>query len=639
MNRSFHSADPESIHGRRGSSFGARDISAGVVDDTEEPYTDLEPSEDVYSYMMFIAPTEQKKEGTTNTMDVLTAYLLLFLAIAFQAVLLYAVFSRVVVKTEEWRGDITDFGGGGRGTFMIPSFGEMKGGCSDGSSLCMQNDDGIVTCAPPSVQLTSRWDELDLDGDGVWTRDEAITAREEIKCKYVVDSVEVFDVFVKTVINREKFIWVHPDVKEGEAIAKPYFTYASGDIALCGYRDQNMCGNLLQRGFFDAALEFGTVPRVGTTADSAMDYCRDLLQPGGFCDVTLPSTYTVWKVGSAQECLAPEFESFIHTHPKTNSTRSFVVVDYEARTNYERTQAPLFVVFLYIILCLWVCTMVAEVKAILILFQMVNSFPSDKEFGENAVLAEEDADGEVRYTIQGISHSHRVQTLIVTTIRFGMVLMLTWVGCSLLLKSPSYMNILMDAVSLVFILEIANMLYVQILRPPVRQQVQNISPMSVRLVGLDVFTRRPQLMDLMWLILVFVLVAVIMYHHYTKTINPLYEALQCTCLKVGESCHEASHFGGKFWRDYWKHKTPQVFADVAEMKRREHTATHLLAHAAKNSTLAAMALRPSDETSSALYTGRALHQGMEAARANRRSRHRRSGDGWLKGPWTASHAK
>lgn len=635
MPQTFQPADDEPI-GRRGSSFGARATVSGgsFVEDTEDPYTDLEPSEDVYSYMMFIAPTEQKKEGTANTMDVLTAYLLLFLAIAFQAVLLYAVFSRVVVNTEEWRADITDFGGGGKGTFIIPAFGKTTDGCSDGSSLCTQNEDGIITCAPPSVQLTSRWDELDLDGDGVWTRDEAIAAREEIKCKYVVDSVEVFDVFVKTVVNREKFIWVHPDVKRGEAIAKPYFTYASGDIAMCGYRDQNMCGNLLQRGFFDAALEFGTVPRVGTTSDSAMDYCRDLLQPGGFCDVTLPSTYTVWKVGSAQECLGPEFEGFTYTHPKTNAARSFVVVDYEARTNYERTQAPLFVVFLYIILVLWVCTMVAELKSIFILLQLVKSFPSDKGFGDDAVLAQEDGDGEVRYTIQGISDSHRVQVFIVTLIRLGMVLILTWVGCSLLLKSPSYMNILMDAVSLVFILEIAGMLYLQVLRPPVRQQVQNISPMSVRLVGWEFLTKRPQLIDLLWLILVFVVVGVIMYNHYTKTINPLYAALKCTCLKVGESCHEATHFGAEFWHDYWKHKTPQVFADVAKMKG-ESSSTKLLAHAAGNSTVvAAMA---SDML--ARKTGGVLHRAAEVARAGRRSRHHRGGLGWLKGPWTDAHSK
>lgn len=626
-------AGPNEIHGRRGASFR----SAGDdprSDDTEEPYTDLEPSEDVYSFLMFASPTEEKKEGTSNTTDVWTAYLLVFINVAFQIVLLYAVFSRVVLATENWRADITDFGGSSSTSMAIPTFGKSSDGCSDGSSLCMQGDNGIITCAPPSVQLTSRWDELDLNGDGIWSREEAITAREDIKCRYVVDSLEVFEVFAKTVVNREEFIWVHPDVRNLEAIAKPYFTYASGDIAMCGYRDQNMCGNLLQRGFFDAALEFGTVPRVGNTVDSAMEYCRGLLKPGGFCDTTLPSTYTVWKVGSAQECHEPDFEGFTYEHPKTKAERSFVVVDYEARMNYERTQAPLFLVFLYIILVLWFSSMCHELKTILILFQLVKNFPSNEEFGEDAVLAKEDEDGEVGYTIQGISDSHRRHICFLTLVRFFMLGVLTWVGCSLLLKSPSYMDILMDAVALVFILEIAGMLYVQVLRPQLRQQVENISPMSVRLVGSEYLTKRPHLVDVLWLFSIFIVVACVMHVHYTYTVDPLYAALKCTCLKVGETCHEALHFGESFWHQYWKHDTPQVFADVAKMKG-ESGATHLLAHRSSNATQAASVASGAFAT----YAGGMLHQAAQHMRTDRRSRHRRKGSGWLKGPWTDSHSK
>jgi len=76
---------------------------AGMMDDTEDPELELTATEDVYSYFMFIAPTEEKKEGTSRTLDTMVAYLLVTLNLIFQAILLYAIFYRVVLKTSQWR--------------------------------------------------------------------------------------------------------------------------------------------------------------------------------------------------------------------------------------------------------------------------------------------------------------------------------------------------------------------------------------------------------------------------------------------------------------------------------------------------------------------------------------------------------
>merc|ERR1719183_3339340 len=126
-------------------------------------------------------------------------------------------------------------------------------------------------------------------------------ARKHLKCKYVVDPVEVFQVFVKFLIKREGLIWIHPDLRAGKKIDKAYFDYAAGDINMCGYRNTDMCSNIMHRGVFDGALKYGRAPRVGTTIASAMDYCWDLLQPGGACERLLPSTYKVWKIASVKQ--------------------------------------------------------------------------------------------------------------------------------------------------------------------------------------------------------------------------------------------------------------------------------------------------------------------------------------------------
>jgi hypothetical protein len=531
-----------------------------IDDDVEAPELELVPTEDVYSYFMFIAPTEEKKEGTSRTLDTYTAYLLIFLNIVFQVVLLYAVFWRVVLKTNEWRSEITEFGPLGQLAIFEPPV----SGCNTGQSLC-RLEGGNVTCAPPSVQLMSRWSELDLNGDGVWTREEVMFAREDLKCKYVVDPVEVFDVVVQTVLNREGIIWVHPDLRAGKAIAEAYFTYAKGDIIMCGYRNNDMCGNLFNRGVFDAALEYNTVPRVGNTIDSARKYCYDLLRPGGFCDVTLPSTYSVWKVESAQECKKTKFYKFEYEHPGTGTEKALLRVDYGARDDIEGTMKPLFRVFLFIILSLWVMAMIYELKQIVLVSTWIAKFPSTTDLPEGSEAVTEHKDDET-YEIHAISPGHRRTVAFITVVRFVMLTILLVVGLCLLLKSQSYTDLIMDAVSLVFIVEIAAILYQQVLRPSVRQQVENLKPMKVDPSGMEWLNSRPALIDLLWLGLVFVVVFVIMLCHYAIVVTPLFEALECTCIGEGERCRETNLFDRGFWHEYWKDETPAVFSAVNAMK-------------------------------------------------------------------------
>ena len=127
----------------------------------------------------------------------------------------------------------------------------------------LSDHNNTFSCAPPSVQLTGRWNELDTNGDGIWTREEVVKAREALQCKYIVDPEFVFDVFIKFILFREKVLWIHPDVRSGKAIHKAYFTFASADVIMCGYRNAEMCPNLLRRGVFHAPLKHHTAPRVG----------------------------------------------------------------------------------------------------------------------------------------------------------------------------------------------------------------------------------------------------------------------------------------------------------------------------------------------------------------------------------------
>lgn len=529
------------------------------IDDTEKPIYEVSPSDNVYSYFLFVVPTEEAKEGSGFTFDIIMSWILAALNFLFQGLLLGTVFNEVVIANQEWQASIIKSDG--------PSFlGASTSACNTGGSLCF-TENGNYSCAPPSVQLTGRWSELDTDGDGIWTREEVEQAKEDLQCKYIVNPVEVFDVFITFLKSREKILWLHPDVKEGKAIHKAYFNFAAGDIIMCGYRSQEMCANLLKRGVFHAPLKYGTAPRVGTTIDSALKYCYDLLKPGGACQRTLPSTYSVWKISSNEQCGASEYKKFVYTNPGNGVAKSLLEVDYKSREKYEIAKTTVFLIYKTIIIGMWLLAMSVEFKDIIIVATWCIKFPDASQFGDEAVQKEEDDDGEAMYTIQGVTKMHRYCVALINFLRFALTATLTYVGISFLMKQTGYIDLLMDAVTLVFIIEIANIIYVQALRPQIREQCESLQPMIVEMIGIDFLNRRPGLRDMVWFFGIVIAASIVVGTYTAGTVTPLYDALQCACLGKGDNCIEAHKFSYDFWHEYWKDTIPAVFDEVDALKQ------------------------------------------------------------------------
>jgi len=534
------------------------------IDDQEDAVFEVAPSDNVYAYFLFVPPTEAKKEGDGLTFDIIMAWMLLILNFFMQGFLLWVVYNVVVMGNISWQGSIVKAEGGGL-DLLAPA----PEKCNMGGSLCFMENNyknkSYVSCAPPSVQLTGRWEELDTNGDGIWTREEVEKAQKDLQCKYIVNPVEVFDVFINFLKTREKILWLHPDVKEGKAIPKAYFWFAAGDIIMCGYRNEHMCPNLLKRGFFHGPLKHHTAPRVGKTIESALDYCNNLLKPGGTCQMFLPSTYSVWKVASASQCKAPSFSKFVYENPGSGVKKSLLNVDYEAREAYAMSKTQTFQVYKCIIITLWLLAMLFELKDITIVYTWVLRFPSSKDFDE-PILEETDDDGNTTYTIQGITQGHRIMCGLMNTCRFILTCVLTYTGVSFLLKSTDYIGLLMDAVALVFIVEIANILYSQVLRSEIREQVEGLNPMQVDMYGIEALNRRPALVDMICLATLVCVACYLMYSWTENAVNPIYDALSCACLNEGDKCLEYNKFSYDFWHKYWTEDVPEVFRTVAKLK-------------------------------------------------------------------------
>jgi hypothetical protein len=224
--------------------------------------------------------------------------------------------------------------------------------------------------------------------------------------------------------------------------------------------------------------------------------------------------------------------------------------------------------FKSVILFMWLLAMLVEFREITMIGTLVMNYPDAEQFGDDAVIEEVDpADPEdVRYRIQGITSGHRTGMRFLILLRAFMTAVLTWVGTTFLLKQVDYIDLMLDGVALIFIVEVASLLYEQVLRDEVRDQTEDIFPMKVVMYGIEWLNRRPALVDI---ICVFALVAGtygIMMNHRKTIVDPVYEALDCTCRTRGDKCMEAQKFDYDFWYDYWKNVVPGVFTEVAKLK-------------------------------------------------------------------------
>merc|ERR1719428_2096195 len=227
--------------------------------------------------------------------------------------------------------------------------------------------------------------------------------------------------------------------------------------------------------------------------------------------------------------MAPSFTKFVYENPGNGVVKSLLEVDYEARKKYALSKTMTFKIYKCIIISLWLLSMLFELKDITIVF--------------------------------------RTAVGLMTICRFVLTCTLTLVGVSFLLKQTSYIGLLMDAVALVFIVEIANILYTQVLRNEIREQCESLNPMTVPMYGVKALNERPALVDMICLAGIMVTTLLVMWFWNDNAVEPLYGALSCACLSEGEKCHEANKFDYDFWYKYWKLDVPDIFRQVDELKK------------------------------------------------------------------------
>merc|ERR1719389_1415356 len=111
---------------------------------------------------------------------------------------------------------------------------------------------------------------------------------------------------------------------------------------------------------------------------------------------------------------------------------------------------------------------------------------------------------------------------LLTCCRVCLAMLLTWVGTVFLLMDTDYVNLLLNGVGLIFVIEVANCLYGQLLDLELREQCENTDPFSVSMatVWKCLWFKNPAFRDLFGLCLLLTCLTLGMYAHYIHIAKP-----------------------------------------------------------------------------------------------------------------------
>lgn len=471
---------------------------------------------------------------------------------------------------------------------------------SKSSAICRLKN-GTMDCAPSSFAFTGSWDDLDKDGDGLWTLEEARADEANLGCKLGLSVEEVFRSVCRGVVRDAKDTADHSytspfvpfSVEQRRAIPKADFDQWRGLVTICVASDVARCSELVSKGLFDAVIGAPDpqTHRGGVVdLDSAIDYCQRLLVPGGICEKTLPGTYMMYRARVSEKCGVSTYSPG-HRHVNPHDHRdvtSVVQVSYSNVYDYVKCSSATFSFFLALILFLWYTNLVVEASNVLYIVDFICNFPVELK-GSNPLVTpsmkdvlqraesssmlpmsisksmkaalsidveEEEPPRKVKEgskVIHSISHLHKLTCILMLGVRCFLLVYMMDVGSIFLLYTKSYDDLLLNAVALAFIFDLPEFLYMFLVNDSIKERLDDASlvpyPTSLPNRG----WRGALINKSLWGIFLIpsIVIAQVFYNKHVN-ILPGLEALQCTCFQQGPNCKTARYFKRDWWETYWQ---------------------------------------------------------------------------------------
>jgi hypothetical protein len=473
-------------------------------------------------------------------------------------------------------------------------------GSSGGIALCRRAADGKMDCSPPSYAYMQAWDELDTNGDGVWTFDEAEADAANLGCNLGLSPVEFFHSAVRGIIKDAKdtaensFVLpiVPVSIEHRHAIPKPYFEWYKALIVVCVPFDVSRCGQLVQQGVFDGAIgQADKVVRGGLRGgiydlDSALDFCQRMLRPNGICEQTLPHTYRLYRARVSEKCGSASYSvgsKYVNPYDQRDAM-SIVQVTFGEHSKYQGAMDWRFQLFLALILIVWYVTLVLEFSRILSVSDLIYNFENSVEStirapprqtprSQTGDLSISSTFASVAGFMKGrtfetprkagalyvdvITRSHKAVCSLMIAVRIFLWWYMANVGTTFLLATFDYDDLLFNAVALAFIFDLSELLYVFLVSDDLKRALKDAETASYP-TSLPVDGWKSVLLSrTFWgLVLIPSFVMAVLYYNMVHNTIPATEALDCACFQSGPHCMASSSYTKSWWDKYWQDTYP-----------------------------------------------------------------------------------
>lgn len=353
-------------------------------------------------------------------------------------------------------------------------------------------------CNPLSVTVSSTVSHLDLNGDGFWTRDEALEINQRLNSKLPLDDAssgreaDMQSVFIHVASGRNgNRIQAHKVLHgesgtvsyDGVRLPVSWLKLQEPMLDLCVAGDPRICGNFEVRGVLESKLVNETDP------DTRIAICEETIEKT--CPFVFGERFRLNAYRGEELCGAPTYRWSPSKQAREvifGQSDKFV----NTRDGIEHFQ---YVSFLWVIVMIWFMLMGQELRKItawwMILLLLPEARHSDRgdddgnaaecqsEFslvdevmaddGENQESVKTHIWGEVRTVGNDEQDQHEVKRLPASLRWFSILfnvlprtaiaVTVAFVGCNFLVRADDYMELILNSVALGFLIEIDEMLF------------------------------------------------------------------------------------------------------------------------------------------------------------------------------------
>jgi hypothetical protein len=339
---------------------------------------------------------------------------------------------------------------------------------------------------------------------------------------------------------------LHPNITSGFGVPKAYFEWQKSDNMLCGYRDPDMCGNMFEMGVFDEAIRTGRPGSKIYDLPSARSYCNDLL--GGRCDAMLPVTYHAWVSHAADQCGEKQLEVIKYDSPDQDTNSYLTKATFEKVESSAKFEHVTFYFFFTILLFAYVAMMSEELRDV---FRLVLYVVERK-------VAPGCPDVQWHHTI----------TAIITCLRLLLWMTVTYTGTLFLCGSTEYKDLIFDAVALVFIIQIDELLYSALLRRHQKDEHMDMKEIQLIRKPLLLPSTAVEILTIMFHVCFCLYIA---YNNKVSNLDPLRKAYECLCSATGSECYEAVQYSRAWWGNYWAVTLPSASREIDALMAQSET--------------------------------------------------------------------